>query len=118
MVFCSAHDEAHTNTDLLCPCIRSDDRYILQIPPFINGNYFCATGSRGLATPTTFYVNDPLWDGKGCGATSMCCQFNNLPWFCRKLTRPTDDDIELRICANSPSGGEDNPIEIVDLFVS
>ncbi len=65
----------------------------------------------------TFYSDDPLWDGQGCGGTSTCCEFNHPPWFCKQLPQPTTDDIELRICGNESIGNEDTPIEIVDMYV-
>ena len=39
--------------------------------------------------------NDPLWDGEGCGPTSICCDFNNPPWFCKTLPQPTSARLKL-----------------------
>ena len=66
----------------------------------------------------SFYPDDPLWDGAGCGNTSTCCQFNNPLWFCKQLLELSTDDFELRICAEGrPLINEDVPIEIVEIFV-
>ena len=59
------------------------------------------------------FIDDPLWDGEGCGTSPKCCIHKNPPWFCKELPQATTDDIEIRLC-----GGEigteygDTPIEI------
>lgn len=98
-----------------CSCSNNAARQNARIPDFIRNNYFCDTGSR---TPGgfQFYGADPLWDGSGCGQISSCCSFNNPPWFYRSLVA-TSDDIELRVCRDSPVSNEDILIEIVELYV-
>ena len=66
-------------------------------------------------TDTTFYQDDPLWDGAGCSSLSTCCQFNSPPWFCRALPQPTTDDLEVRIC--HARGLEDTPVQLVEFYV-
>ena len=113
--FVAAMDETRSD-DFACPCTRPDHTYTGDVPPFIGQDYFCETGSRDRSQ-FTFYPNDPLWDGQGCGGTSTCCSFNNPPWFCKQLPQPTTDDIELRLCADEHTGNEDNPIEIVEIYI-
>ena len=114
--FVSALDEVHS-TLYVCPCTKTVSQFTGAVPPFINENYFCDTGSR-YHYAHQFYGEDPLWDGAGCGGTSTCCQFNNPPWFCKQLPQPTTDDIELRLCADGgPFRDEDIAIEQVELFV-
>ena len=43
--------------------------------------------------PNRFSPNATLWDGRG----GSCCQFNNPPWFTKKLTTDTNS-IELLLC--------------------
>ena len=100
-----------------CPCTKPDHSYAGVVPPFIGQDYFCATGSRQRVIHNIFYPDDPLWDGQGCGGTSICCEFNNPPWFCKQLPQPTTDDIELRICGDEDNSNEDTPIAIVDMYV-
>ena len=99
-----------------CPCTNTDVTWRFQVPSFIGNNYFCDTGNRGPGyNRTTFYFDDPLWDGEGCGSTSACCEFNTPPWFCKSLPQPTSDDLELRMC--SYVNDEDKLISLVDIFI-
>ena len=113
--FANAVYEIYSNQNV-CPCMKTDTRYTGVVPPFIGNDYFCDTGSR-YAVTNQFYSEDPLWDGAGCGGTSTCCQFNNPPWFCKQLSQPTTDNIELRICSDQGWGNEDIAIEQIEIFV-
>ena len=116
--FAGAADETARNFILanVCPCTQPDILYAGTIPSFVGQDYFCDTGSRE-AVGSIFYHNDSLWDGQGCGGNSTCCEFNNPPWFCRQLPRPTTDDIELRICGDEDTDNEDTPIEQVQIYI-
>ena len=101
----------------ICPCVTGSTSASL-VPTFVGQNYFCETGitsgySRGVFYPT----GDPLWDGQGCGPTSSCCTFNSPPWFNVRLSSPTTDDIEVRICSNHGTVDGDTPIQLIELFV-
>ena len=115
--FAGARDE--TRADLTtCPCTKTDTTFTGTIPPFVGNDYFCDTGSRN-APENRLYYEDALWDGKGCGPTSSCCQFNSPPYFCKVLPQATTDDIEVRLCEWFAGGGynEDTPIEAIELFI-
>lgn len=104
------------NPDHLCPCSNSG------VPPlssaFLGNDYFCDSGNHGTAgSATDFYPSDPLWDGKGCGSESSCCQFNNPPYFCKLLPSPTADDLEVRVCHAGAGMREDTPIQLMEIFV-
>ncbi len=116
--FAAAIDEVHSNR-YACPCSKTDTLYTGMVPPFIDNNYFCDTGSQRYDMHLTdqFYSDDPLWDGAGCGGSSTCCQFNNPPWFCKQLPQPTTDDIELRLCSDEVLSNEDIALEQVEFFV-
>ena len=90
-----------------CPC---DASITINVPPFVSGDYFCESAAFG--TPSGFYPNDPLWDGQNCGT---CCSMNNPPYFTKRLSSPTTDDIEARICQWHPS--DDTPIDFIELYV-
>ena len=91
-----------------CPCTNNQySSWPFYIPEFVGKSYFCDTGNRGDGVATTYYSNDPLWDGKGCGPFSNCCQFNSPPWFQTALPQTTSDDIELHLCFSLDSGDED-----------
>ena len=95
----------------ICPC---DATVNITIPPFVGGDYFCESGYHSNS-PAGFHSNDPLWDGYGCSASSTCCSFRNPPYFTKELPSPTTDDIEARICMQD--GGDDTPIELIELYV-
>ncbi len=114
--FAAAHDE-RISDGKVCPCTKTDTTYTGHVPPFNGNDYFCETGTEQSAETGRFYPEDPLWDGKGCGPTSSCCQFNSPPWFCKELPQPTTDDIEVRVCANEAFTNEDVAIELIELYL-
>ena len=101
--------------NLLCPCSPGST----QIPPaFVGNNYFCESGSPESYQRTLF--PDPLWDGEGCGSLEIvCCHIASagLPWFHKRLSAPTNDYIEMRICANQGTDDEDIPVGYYDIYV-
>ena len=116
--FAGASEEEDTRADLTCPCTNTAVSWPYTIPSFINNDYFCDTGNRGPGyNRTTYYTDDPLWDGKGCGYTSTCCEFNAPPWFCKSLPHPTNDDLEIRNCYATTSSYADKIITLIDIFV-
>ena len=104
--------------DANCPCTNTNVSWPYQVPSFINNDYFCDTGNPGPGiSSTTYYTDDPLWDGKGCSSTSTCCELNSPPWFCKSLPQPTSDDLEIRNCYVSSSPYEDRLITLIDVYV-
>ena len=61
--------------------------------------------------------SDVLWEGKGCLSTIFCCSNSGMPWFCKTLTEPTVDYIEVRNCHNKPSYDEDTAISLIELYI-
>ncbi len=114
--FVAALDETLDHTSG-CACSNSH-MTSPSVPSFVGEDYFCDTGSEE-EVDFIFYHQDPLWDGKGCGPDSTCCQFNNPPWFFKKLSSPssTTDAIEMRVCRDASSSNEDTPFEIIELYV-
>ena len=98
----------------MCPCASPNSRMQQFIPSFVGNDYFCDTGSTLARWQNRFYHENPLWDGSGCNTTSTCCSFNNPPWFCKTISEPTTDDIELRLCAD---GIEDVALESIEIYV-
>ena len=99
----------------LCDCSNKDSWPFNT--SFIGNDYFCDSGNEGL-WENKVYVDDPLWDGAGCGPTSTCCQFNNPPWFYKTLPRYTTDDLEVRICdALFLASIGDTPISLIELYI-
>ena len=101
-----------------CECTDSTDMGMLDVPPYVGNDYFCETGvPPGQSWSNIFYADDLLWDGQGCGPTSMCCIFNNPPWFCKRLPQSTNADMEVRLCSHSSSSAENTPVELVEIYV-
>ena len=117
-VVASYEQDPHYSTYVNCPCTNTAVSWPHQVPSFINNDYFCDTGNPGPGSSfTTYYTDDPLWDGKGCSSTSTCCEFNTPPWFCKSLPQPTSDDLEIRNCYTDPSFATDNLITLIDVYV-
>ena len=86
-----------------CPCGA--------VPTFVGSNYFCDTRQYGATD-----LNNPLWDGEGCGSNT-CCTYNNPPWFYRQLSHTTTEDIEMRLCRNQERDDEDTAVGTVEIYV-
>ena len=115
--FAAAVDETGAYPYSSCPCTNTNTASQARQPPaFVGNDYFCDTGSA-QQYQYRFYGDDPLWDGAGCGPLSTCCSFNDPPWFYKQLPQPTTDDVEMRVCRNSPADNEDIAIEIVEIYV-
>ena len=114
--FAAASDEVYSDSNR-CPCSRTNRLYTGRVPEYVEDNYFCDSGSQGPVTSRTFYGEDPLWDGRGCGIRSACCRFNTPPWFCRELLEPTTDNIEVRLCHDGSSSYENVYFELIELYV-
>ena len=103
----------------ICPCTNPSATD--TVPPFANGDYFCERGILDGDPNSSFVEGNPLWDGRGCTGSSTCCQFNNPPWFCKQLTEPTTEDIEIRQMGYVGEGysleDEDTPVEFIEVYV-
>ena len=120
--FANAVDEHTMYTDDYyhkCPCTNITEQRTINIPPFVGNDYFCETGvPQGQRWRTgTFYADDPLWDGQGCGPSSSCCTFNNPPWFCKQLPQSTNADLEVRLCSFDGAPTGDTAVELIDIYV-
>ena len=97
-----------------CPCTGSG----ASPPAFVGSDYYCESGISTGSWNRVLYPNDPLWDGQDCGGLEgTCCDFPNLPWFCKELPEPTTDDLEFRICGDEDLSNEDTPIDLVELYI-
>ena len=89
-------------------CPKPDGTYGTEpSPSFVGNDFYCESGN---SEPGTFrngvpYVSDMLWDGKDCYPDEeVACrdkiQGVSQPWFYKKFTSSTTDDLELRSCCN------------------
>ena len=88
-----------------------------SLPTFLNSDYFCETGNRGGVDHTTVFLDDPLWNGKGC-ATGNCCDFNNPPWFYKDLPQETSDTLKITLYLNGEISEENILVTEIELYVS
>ena len=100
--------------DSLCPCSLNSTS---TVPTFVGNNYFCDTGTISNNGQNDLYLDDPLWDGQGCGPASTCCSFNSPPWFNVRLPSATTDEIEVRIGTDAGQSTEDTPLEVLEIYV-
>ena len=114
--FAASLQESADIPQSICPCINGLSTQ--SIPSFVGQDYFCETGVTSGISEGVFYPDgDPLWDGEGCGSGSTCCELHGPPYFCKSLTEPMTDDIEVRICSDESLSLADTPIQLVEIFV-
>ncbi len=105
-----------TESSKTCPCASPHREWRHSLPEFIGEDYFCDSGFRAL--PQNWEVSsNALWDGKGCSSHNSCCDYNNAPFFCKKLDEATTDDLELRLCNAEGYGTEDKFISLIEIYV-
>ena len=120
--FANALDEYPSFYASICPCSNFNEQYTVdRVPSFVGNDYFCETGvpPGQRYADDIFYPDDSLWNGKGCGANSTCCTFNNPPWFCKQLplSQSTNADLEVRLCSRSPASSANTPVELIEIYV-
>jgi len=116
--FVGATAERNQGTSI-CPCTNTANNAVIHIPPWVQSDYFCETGTT-TAPESVFYPLDPLWDGKGGGCTSTCCSYNQPPWFYKQLSETTSENIEVRLLTDAVPNlleNEDTPIQSIELYI-
>ena len=111
--FASGFSEG-SNIQYNCPCSIHPGN---DPPSFVGNNYYCESGSVDYPDTSTYYFNDPLWDGAGCTGGSSCCNDTTQPWFYHQLNQITQDDIEARICTRGSFGVRLPLIDQLELYV-
>ena len=99
-----------------CPCSEN----IGRLPPsFVHDNYYCESGTmlERIAVGSTYFTDDPVWDGDGCSSGNSCCFEPSMPWFYRQIPLTASEDIEARICHDETSNDEDVVIRELQLYV-
>ena len=84
---------------------------------YVGNNYYCESGAKVAGNGAIYYFSDPLWDGAGCSTNGTCCSNTDQPWFHHQLDNMTQDDIEVRICGDSPFSDDAILIDILELYV-
>jgi len=106
------------DSNSLCPCSLNSTNGP-NVPTFVANNYFCDTGTITSNGQFTSYLDDPLWDGQGCGPSSSCCSFNSPPWFNVRLPNATTDGIEVRLGTDviTSQATEDILLELLVIYI-
>ena len=50
----------------------------LLVSSYVGNSYFCDTGAHTYVSSGTVYMDDPWWDGEGCGGSSICLLYAQL----------------------------------------
>ena len=107
--------DSQTDAHSSCPCSQGS---MQSVQSFIGNDYFCESGNPNSGWEQKLYVEDPLWDGKGCGSNeATCCSAAGLPWFNKVLNSTTTDYIELRVCADQDTANEDVPVSFYEIYI-
>ena len=115
--FAAALDEFGAgDSGAVCPCSSNVSSVGTSPPSFVGDDYFCDAGNVTFVADT-FYGDNPLWDGSGCGSTSTCCSLNTPPWFLKELSSSISDDIEMRVCSDETRDNEDIAMSSVEIYV-
>ena len=100
-----------------CPCSTvSGD----AAPSRYGRFHYCDTGNSGRTSQNRWFTEKVLWSGKGCPATSNCCNAPNLPYFCRshlQNSRNTDRFV-VSTRLNDPASIEDIGITKLEIYVA
>ena len=102
--------------DTICPCSINSTNGV-SIPTFVGNIYFCDTGNVTYNGQNVLYLDDPLWDGQGCGPSSNCCSFNSPPWFNVQLSDATTDNIEVLFGTDNIQTIADTPLELLVIYI-
>ena len=107
-------NEQFDGTTSVCP--RDKDPFNFDnVPDFVGDHFYCESGLTTASTNGITVWSDPLWDGAGCVAdTAHSC--DRYGWFHREI-EPTQDDIEVRWCANEDRNNEDVYTDLLEIWV-
>ncbi|MGB0592578.1 MAG: fibrinogen-like YCDxxxxGGGW domain-containing protein [Myxococcota bacterium] len=110
-----SHSVPNGSQEWACPCHQGAGG--AAPPGFVGEHYYCETGNSATTPQSEWYLDDPLFDGAGCGAGNTCCDEPDLPWFERSWSAPSTEDLEVRLCSDQDTTNEDIGVERMELFV-
>ena len=85
-------------------------------PAFVGNNYFCTSGNFAVSGWEYKLYDVPLWSTI-TGNCGHCNSRYDIPYFCTQLHQATNDDLEIRLCANQGLRDEDVKIEAIELYI-
>ena len=107
-------NEVSTYSELArCP-LDLDTYDISLIPDFVKNNYYCEAGYETMDEARIAW-EDPLWDGQQCfSSTAQSC--SRYGWFHREIA-PSQEDIEVRWCADEARSNEDFYTDLLEIWI-
>ena len=106
------------STHIRCPCARPDPNSLVNVPNYVQSNYYCESGRtlKDNADETNVtHWEDPLWDGSGCVTPgNTCCE--KYGWFHREISS-TFDDVEVRWCGEEARSNDDVFTDQLEIWV-
>ena len=113
--FAAGESKTTNSTRFNCPCAKHPGP---APPSFVGENLFCESGVSGDWMYSQWFLNDPLWDSKGCPSGSTCCEQGG-PWFKTSVHEEVSDDIEVRICmVGRGSALDDFGVEQLQIYIN
>ena len=105
-----------TTRGIITRCPRDGDPFDFTIvPDFVNNDFYCEAGFIGPDLEDRIAWEDPLWDGQGCvSSTAQSC--SRYGWFHRDIA-PSQEDIEVRWCADQSRSDEDVYTDLLEIWV-
>ena len=100
-----------------CPCTAQGTTS--TVPFVIGSDYYCSSGNNGTGDSPAVVHSSPLWrtSGPSCVSGSTCCDNPDQPWFKKKLTQPSNEDVEMRWCADEQPTSEATATTRVELYI-
>ena len=97
--FAAAYADGYPYKESTCGCSNTRTSWPFTFPDYVGHNYFCDSDTEYTKEDRTSTrdADDDLWDGKGCGPSSSCCELNDPPYFCKRLNYTTSEDLEIRL---------------------
>ena len=102
-------------TRLTCGCFNPNLNWTHAKLEDVGIDYFCDSNlqfTEGGSLEKD--EDDDLWDGKGCGPNSSCCELNDPPYFCKHLHNTTSEDLEIRLFSFTPNSPT---VSLIEIFV-
>ena len=95
--FAAAWEDGNPGTLYNCGCSNTNMNWTYTTPDDVGQEYFCDSFRQYTEEGGQYDEDDDLWDGKGCGSSSSCCEWNDPPYFCKHLHKTTSEDMEVRL---------------------
>ena len=100
-----------------CGCSNTNMNWPYTTPDDVGHDYFCDNNEQfaGRFRLAPDEEGD-LWDGKGCGSSSSCCEWNDPPYSCKHLHNTTSEDMEIRLFTGDLSFCRTS-VSLIEIFV-